>query len=101
MRWRWPILAAVVAGTVAATYALWATLGAGLTLVIAVVASLVVGLGWRDIRAGRRARDRQLNADHAYYGVMGAAYVAGSYDSPADCSSAASGYGGDCGAGGI
>ena len=101
MRWRWPILAVVFAGTFAATYALWPAPGVGMALIVAAVVSLIVGLGWRDIRAGRRARDREYMADHAYHGALGAAYVVGSYDSPVDCSGASSGFGGDCGAGGV
>jgi hypothetical protein len=100
MRRRWLLLGAVFASTFAAVYALWMATGAA--LVVAALVTLVVGLAWRDIGAGRRARDREYVADHAYYGAaIGAAYVADSYTSPADCSGGAGGFGGDCGAGGV
>jgi hypothetical protein len=102
MRRRWLFLALVFAATFAATYVLWAAPSVGPALIVAALATLVVGLAWRDIGAGRRARDRQYVTDHAYYGAaIGAAYVADSYTSPADCSGGAGSFGGDCGAGGV
>jgi hypothetical protein len=95
MRRRWTILALVFAGTFAATHLLWAA-GVGLALGIAALVTLVAGYGGR-----RRSRDHEYIADHAYYGAIGAAHVAGSYTSPADCSGGASSFSGDCGAGGV